>query len=150
MIKHLISLSLFAIIANFAIAQESPISWEINESRADDGAYIINISAVIAHDWYVYGMNMDEGGPLPLFISFEDTDSLVSAFKCEEIVIAKKMYDEVFEMDVMSYKNRIHIKCRYVPYAEVTQLNLTIDGQACNKSNGSCMQVYESIPITIK
>ena len=94
-------------------------------------------------------MNISDGGPLPLYLSFEDAENIVSAAEFTEISKPKEMYDEVFEMKTSSYSGKVEIKCKFVPKKEVKNINLIIDGQACNKSNGSCVQVYETIPIEI-
>lgn len=145
--KRFTILTIFTIIAAISFAQEASITWQVEQTRDADGSYILNITADISHDWYMYGMNMDEGGPLPLYLSFEDSDEKTTSVKFEEITKAKTMYDDVFEMDVMSYTDKVHIKCIFVPKTEVKSLDLIIDGQACNKKDGSCIQVYDSIPI---
>ena len=94
-------------------------------------------------------MNMDEGGPLPLFISFEDAENKIITSEFTEISIANKMYDEVFGMDVNSYTKKVEIKCMFVPKRGTEKITLIIDGQACNKKDGSCIQVYETIPLEI-
>jgi len=130
-------------------AQTNPISWSTSQSRVADGSYNVIISAEIHPDWYIYGMNIGEGGPLPLLISIEDSENSVYSSTITEITPALSVYDEIFEMDVTSYKNHAEIKCNYVPKTGVTTLTLIIDGQACNKVNGTCVQIFESIPFTI-
>jgi hypothetical protein len=147
--KSGIILSFFVIFSLISFSQESLINWNIEQSRQDDGSYVLTIKADIPADWYIYGMNMDEGGPLPLFIGFEDSENLIQKSDFSEIKKAKTMYDDVFGMDVMSYSDKVEIKCVFVPKPDITSINLIIDGQACNKKDGSCMQVYESLPIEI-
>ncbi len=145
--KRFTILAIFTILAAITFAQEAPVQWQVEQYRDSDGSYILDITADISHDWYMYGMNMEEGGPLPLFLSFENSESLTSSCVFEEVSKAKTMYDDVFEMDVMSYTDKVHIRCVFVPKADVKSLDFIIDGQACNKKDGSCIQVYESIPV---
>jgi hypothetical protein len=140
---------LLAIISFATFSQESIVNWKIEQSREETGSYLLNISAEIPYGWYIYGMNMDEGGPLPLFISFEDAENKIITSEFTEISIANKMYDEVFGMDVNSYTKKVEIKCMFVPKRETEKITLIIDGQACNKKDGSCIQVYETIPLEI-
>lgn len=145
--KKFTILALFSIIAAITFAQETPVQWQVEQTRDTDGSYVLDITAEISHNWYMYGMNMDEGGPLPLYLSFDNSKNLTTSCIFKEVSKAKTMYDDVFEMDVMSYTDKVHIRCVFVPKTDVKSLDLIIDGQACNKKDGSCIQVYESIPI---
>lgn len=145
--KRFTILAIFSIIAAITFAQETPVQWQIEQSRDSDGSYVLDITADISHDWYMYGMNMEEGGPLPLYLSFDDSDNLTISNLFKEVSKSKTMYDDIFEMDVMSYTDKVHIRCVFVPKTDVKNLDLIVDGQACNKKDGSCVQVYESIPV---
>ena len=147
--KSGIILSFLVVFSLISFSQESLLSWDFEQSRQDNGSYVLTIKADIPTDWYIYGMNMDEGGPLPLYLGFEDADNLINSFEFTEIKKAKTMYDDVFGMNLMSYSDKVEIKCVYVPKPDTESISLIIDGQACNKKDGSCMQVYESIPIEI-
>ncbi|PLX05974.1 MAG: hypothetical protein C0596_15880 [Marinilabiliales bacterium] len=147
--KKILTLSLFVFLGVFTFAQESIVTWKIDQSIEDTGAHIMTISAEIPHDWYIYGINMDEGGPLPLYMGIEDADNKVSAYSFIEISKPKEMYDDVFGMTVNSYFEKVEIKCKFVPKTDITEINLIIDGQACNKKDGSCVQVYETIPVEL-
>ena len=147
--KKTLILSLLFVISISLFAQESIIDWKIDQSREDTGSHALLISAEIPVDWYIYGMNMEEGGPLPLFIEFEDSENLMHAVEFKEISKPKEMYDDIFEMNVNSYTKKVEIKCIFVPKEGVSTVNLIIDGQACNKIDGSCVQVYENIKIEI-
>jgi hypothetical protein len=131
-------------------SQESPVAWQVSQNRVVDGSRNIIITANINPNWYIYGMNMGEGGPLPLLLSFENQGSNVVWANFTEVTPATSMYDEVFSMNVTSYTLQAEFKCNYVPKADVTSLTLIIDGQACNKITGICAQVSQSIPILIQ
>ncbi len=147
--KKALILSLLFIVSISMLAQESNIEWKIDQSREATGSHSLIISAEIPNTWYIYGMNMDEGGPLPLHLSFEDSKNLLHVVEFKEISKPKEMYDDVFKMNVNSYMEKVEIKCVFVPKSDVTKINLIIDGQACNKKDGSCVQVYENIEIEI-
>ncbi len=147
--KKTLLLSLLALFSLSIFSQEPVIDWKIDQSRADSGSHILKISAKIPHDWYIYGMNMEEGGPLPLFLSFEDVDNTVNSAVFKEISKPKQMFDEVFDMNVNTYMEYVEIECEFVPKGDLSDINLIIDGQACNKKDGSCVQVYKLIKIEI-
>lgn len=147
--KKILTISLLVFIGVFTYAQESIVTWKVEQSIEDTGSHILTLSAEIPHDWYIYGMNMDEGGPLPLYIGIDDADNKVSAAEFSEISKPKEMYDDVFGMTVNSYFDKVEIKCKLVPRTDIKEINIIIDGQACNKKDGSCVQVYETIPVTL-
>ncbi len=147
--KQILLLSAILLLSLSIFSQESPVNWTINQERVADGSMNLIITAEIHHDWYIYGMNMSEGGPLPLLISFDNQQNVVDWAKFSEITPAETMYDEIFGMDVSSYQHHTEFKCNFVPKTGVATLNLVLDGQACNKVNGVCVQIQESIPFTI-
>jgi hypothetical protein len=147
--KKIVFLAALMTISMGIFAQESPVTWTISQNRVEDGSRNITISAVINENWYIYGMNMEEGGPLPLLISIENQENTVVWAKFKEITPAENVYDEIFSMNVSSYSHNAQFKCNYVPKADIMSLTILIDGQACNKVNGSCVQVLQSIPVTI-
>ncbi|MDR2010521.1 MAG: hypothetical protein LBQ22_08560 [Bacteroidales bacterium] len=150
--KRILYFLTFLFISTFTYSQtqESPVKWTVNEPVAYEGGFIINVIAEIDKDWYIYGMQMEEGGPLPLLINFENVVELIEKYEVEELSKAEIVFDEIFGMNVTSHSHLAEIKCFFVPKPGVALLNLIIDGQACNKKDGSCMPVYEIITIEIK
>lgn len=147
--KKTLLLSFLLVLSISIFAQESIVNWKVDQSREETGSHILKISAEIPHDWYIYGMNMEEGGPLPLYLSFEDSENLVNSVEFKEISKPKQMFDDIFGMNVNTYMEYVEIKCIFVPKSNVSTINLIIDGQACNKKDGSCVQVYQTIEIEI-
>jgi hypothetical protein len=137
----------FAYLISFS--QENIVEWETSVSRIDDGSYNLVINADIDSDWYIYGMNIEEGGPLPLEFSIEDSENKVFTFSFSEISVADKMFDDVFGMDVMSYTHKAEFKCNFMPKKDINMFNIIIEGQACNKKNGMCVQISENISCEI-
>lgn len=133
-----------------AFTQENPVTWNINQSRSDDGSYNLHINADIQNSWYVYGMNLDEGGPMPLKFDINDKDNIIDSLDFKEVTQAITVYDDVFTMNVSSYQGKSEFLVNYVPKTEINSLTLIIDGQACNTENGLCTLIYEEIPITIQ
>ncbi|MDD2387754.1 MAG: protein-disulfide reductase DsbD family protein [Bacteroidales bacterium] len=147
--KKILIISLLIGFGLISYAQESIVNWKIQQSREVTGSHILIISAEIPQEWYIYGMNMEKGGPLPLFFAIENDDEKVIVAEFSEISKAKEVYDDVFSMNVSSYFDKVEIKCTFIPKSETTEFNLIIDGQACNKKDGTCVPVYQTIPVEI-
>ncbi|MDD3687653.1 MAG: protein-disulfide reductase DsbD family protein [Bacteroidales bacterium] len=143
-------LTVAVLLSLTALAQEEPVNWSVTQSRSEDGSYNITITADIHPDWYIYGMNIGDGGPLPLLLSIENQETVVSSVTFSEITEPTVMYDEIFEMNVSSYMHQAQFKCNYVPKTDIMSVSIIIDGQACNKVNGSCIQVYQNITVNIQ
>ncbi|HOZ31199.1 MAG TPA: protein-disulfide reductase DsbD family protein [Bacteroidales bacterium] len=146
--KILISL-VFIIAGIVSFSQENIVSWNTSVSRIDDGSYNLIISADIHSDWYIYGMENGDGGPLPLVFSVDESESKFISAVFSEISVADKIYDDVFGMEVNSFSNKADFKCNFVPKKGVESFDLIIDGQACNKKNGLCVQISEKISCNI-
>ena len=147
--KKIVLLLMFSFMVLFAIGQEKPVTWQIEILDNSDG---LKIYADINPEWYIYGMNIEEGGPLPLILSFETFDQNLELedVRFEEVKLGKKIYDEVFGMDVIVYTDKIEILCTFSPKTNVKNFYLLIDGQACNKKNGSCQPFFEKILVNLE
>ena len=148
--KILTILTVAVLFCLTALAQDEPANWSITQSRSEDGSYNLIITADIHQEWYIYGMNISDGGPLPLLLSIENQETVISSAVFSEITTPTVMYDEVFEMNVSSYMHQARFKCNYVPKSAIMSVSLIIDGQACNKVNGTCIQVYQNITVNIQ
>ena len=139
-------ISLVFIIAGFiSFTQENIVTWKTGISRIDDGSYNLIISADIHSDWYIYGMELGDGGPLPLVFSIEDSESKFISVVFSEITVADLAYDDFFKMEYSSFSNKADFKCNFVPKKGVESFDLIIEAQACNKKNGMCVQISEKI-----
>ncbi len=149
--KLKIFIILILTITNYVFSQTPNIKWDVNYSIEKNNEHKLIVSGEIAENWYVYGMNIPEGGPLPLYLSVENSDEIIESIKFTEISKPKTMYDNVFEMNISSYYPKIEILCKFNLKVEtIDTINLIIDGQACNKKDGRCIQIYETIPINLK
>lgn len=147
--KLFLSLTICMCISINISCQNNPVKWDITSTNSSDNSYEINLQAEIEKDWYIYGLNIEEGGPLPLVITFENADQNLISYTIDETSLPTTTYDEIFEMNVASHSGKTNFTCTFTPKSNITDLNLIIDGQACNKKDGSCSQIYTSIPIKL-
>ncbi len=148
--KFLTTLSLIIFMSFVAFSQENPVNWNISQSRSADGSFNIHISAQIQNNWYIYGMNNAEDGPMPLEFSIDDKDNKVYYAEFSEITQANTIFDNVFNMNVSTHQGTAEFKANYLPKTDIMSLNIIIEGQICNTLNGVCSQIYEEIPLTIQ
>lgn len=130
------------------LAQSNYGSWTYELKRIDTGAYNLKIKAIIDDKYYIYGMNIKEG-PLPLEFIFENQDENIISYDIKEISIPEVTFDEVFGSNVSTHSKKAEFECTFVPKTNVNSLNLIIQGQACNKKDGSCFPINEILSIKL-
>lgn len=143
-----ILLSLF-IIGNLFSQDAEPAKWSYEIENKTEGNIEITLIADIESNWYIYAMNLPDGGPLPLFIAFDESDKLEFEEEFNSVKEAKELFDEVFKMNVAYYEGKTVFKA-VIKETTNENLKLIIDGQACYKVDGSCIQIFEEMILTIK
>ena len=88
-------------------AQFDYISWSSTTSKTADNKIQLTITATIDKGWHLYSqyMNMEDQGPLPTWITFDNPDQFMLIGKVEESATIKK-YEEVFKMEVIYFDNQ--------------------------------------------
>ncbi len=148
--KKMIFIVLSVILHNFLFADNNEIAaWSYEVKKKSDDKFEIILNADISEKWYIYGINIEEGGPLPLNFYFEDSKNIRFLKEFIETETPQKLYDEIFKMNVPYYDKSVSFKA--VVQIRNTQNNtLIIDGQACYMVDNSCVRVYQEIPIEFK
>jgi thiol:disulfide interchange protein DsbD len=147
--KKVTSGFIFILFSLLATAQLSPIEWKIVYDGEKNGINTIKIIADINEEWYIYGMNIKEGGPLPLSFSIKDSDKNMTTVSFNEITVSEKKFDKVFMIDVTVFNNKAEFLCEFSSKQKLPSIDLLIEGQACNKKNGSCMPIFEEISVNL-
>lgn len=127
--KHLnnifLSISLI-ILANMSlVGQQSPVNWTIDTQINDDGSYDLLFKANMPGDWVIYGMDIEDNGPIPtsIYIDTNDNVELVGEVYCTTEAISS--YDELFMMDIVKYKH----EAIFVQRLSILNLPATITGE---------------------
>jgi thiol:disulfide interchange protein len=110
-------------------------------AKAGDEVELI-FKATIIRNWYMYTMGFDpECGPLPLVITFENSD----AFELNGDVVAIKdqgKHDKIFECDIRYFEGsgELRQKIRLLK-AGTLQVRASYEGQACSNIDGQCVPI---------
>jgi len=83
-----------------------PVDWEFEKEQIESNAYELRMTAIIDPGWYIYGMDLEPGGPIPTDFIFEEDDAyeLVGDVSAPE---AEVKYDPNFEMDIPMYSGQV-------------------------------------------
>lgn len=145
--KLLILISVLG-ITHFGFAQ-NPVHWQFNAKKISDKTYEVHITASIDEPWSIYSQSTPEGGPLPTAIQFAKNPLVTQSGKIKEVGSLKKKFEDVFDVDVLYYKNKVDF-VQVVTLKSNVKTNLTgsVEFMACNDQQ--CLPpstVNFSIPI---
>lgn len=147
--KRLLLILLLGLYSSFAFSGDF-VEWKYEIIDLDNGKYEIKIIANIEEKWYIYGMRIEDGGPLPLYLGFENEESLNIIKEFSELTTPTKRFDNVFNMYVTSYENTANFSARLKNDDDLESVVIVIDGQACYTVDGRCVQVYKEITVHFK
>ncbi len=103
-------LSIFFLTCTFSylFAQQAmPVKWVFAAEKVDNQNYEIILTASVERGWYVYSQHLEEGGPIPTSINFEEGQSIETLGKANELGKKKEGFDEMFEMNVIKYSDKV-------------------------------------------
>ena len=111
-----------------------PVRWSYEAQKTGAGTYDLIFKAEITPGWAVYSQNIEEGGPVPTSLEYEE-NKLVSFLseKAEEQGKAIEGMDEIFEMKLIKYKNSLTL-VQKVKISERTQLKGNLTFMCCDES----------------
>ncbi len=86
---------------------ENPVSWSFDSKPTADDHFQVIVKATIEEGWHLYSQFMDEGGPIPTSIHFEENTDITLKGNAEEIGEKESGYDELFDMEVAYFSNAV-------------------------------------------
>lgn len=130
--KYLLLVHLFLSLSLTSFAQ-SPVKWTYSAIPKGDNNYELHITATVAAPWAIYSQATPDGGPLPTAISFNKNPLVELKGKVTEKGTLKKKYEEVFEVDVHYYKDKVEfVQLIKVKGKAKTNVTGNVEFMACN------------------
>ncbi len=79
-----------------------PVEWEFSQERISDDTYELRLTAVMDPGWYIYGTDLQPGGPIATSILFEEGAGyeLLGELQYPD---AEVKFDPNFDMDIPMY-----------------------------------------------
>ena len=128
-------LIIFTVIFN-GFAQSDPTKWSFSIADKGDGEIELVANVTIDQGWYIYGIDIPDGGPYPTSLSIDRVEGAVAVggFEARDSKL-NSGYDAIFEMTIGSYEGT----AKFVQLFKVTDKNkFVLEGdirsQACNGS----------------
>lgn len=106
-------LLLLATICTLSLSAQiyNPVKWAITLTPAGEGNYTFLAKATIDDGWSVYSQFLEnEDGPIATTVNFDEGSHYKLIGKNKESDNAKKIYDKVFEMQVIKFQHSYSIE----------------------------------------
>jgi len=101
--KQLLTLLLLFLSVTFAQAQIlDPVDWQFSHEKIADNEYELKLTANMDPGWYIYGTDLEEGGPIPTQIEFDAGEGFEFLGELQ-YPDAEVKYDPNFGMDIPMY-----------------------------------------------
>ncbi|MBN1416239.1 MAG: thioredoxin family protein [Bacteroidales bacterium] len=112
----------------------NPVRWSYTTESHDVQTYTLVFTAHIDKPWHMYGMNIAEGGPIPLVFTFEDNPSVEMTGSVRQVTRPEVMDDPVFNMKVELHSGKAVFKqkIRKLQAEEDITLKGAINYMTCN------------------
>lgn len=112
--KNLIIILIFLFASSNLFAQlnseDSPVSWLQSVEKIDNNKYELSFIAELSESWCVYSQYIEEGGPVPTSVHFDENKFAVVSDTVAELGNAQRAYDNLFEMNVIKYYDSYQLK----------------------------------------
>ena len=144
-VKNLLILPALLVFIN--IYAQDPVKWSFSAKKVADKTYEIHMTATVESPWSIYSQQTPEGGPLPTRFSFSKNPLVSLVGNVKEIGTIKKKFEEVFEVDVLYYKDKVDfVQTVKLRNNIKTNINGTLEYMACDDEQ--CLPPME-VPFSV-
>ena len=101
-----------ACLSQVLVAQDRA-TWRFSSNHLEDETYELIFEAQIDEGWTIYSMFLEDGGPIPTSLTLESKHQELLGKASEQTKQnsnRKSGYDDLFDMNVIKYKNDLTIK----------------------------------------
>jgi thiol:disulfide interchange protein len=82
-----------------------PVKWESSQEKVNEDEYNLLVNATIDDNWYLYGLEIPDGGPIPTSFYLEESEFFELIGTTEETTTPEIKFDPFFEMDLPLFSN---------------------------------------------
>ncbi len=113
-----------------------PVKWTFSIDQKSNSEAFLVFKAAIDDEWHIYSQFTPDGGPLPMFFSFDPDQNYELLGKVVEPQPHKE-YDKTFKVDVHSFSGKVEFRQRVKLNGSYFKITGRVDGQVCKES---CIQ----------
>ncbi|MEA1875123.1 MAG: cytochrome c biogenesis protein CcdA [Bacteroidota bacterium] len=145
----IITMLLLSVFVN--AQQVNPVSWTFSTEQINEQEFYLIMSGNIEPDWHLYTIDIEEGGPMPMFIEFDESDNYSLVGGLSELPMPKEVFDDVFKITVKYHEKTVQYKQKIkLNTQDKFTIEGLLDGQACYDIDGRCVLVTEDMVFNIK
>jgi hypothetical protein len=129
MSAHITLLSIFIVCCFAEVTKgqsQNPVKWEFNAKKLTDREVEILATATMQAGWVIYSQNTDEGGPIPTSFTIAG-----KSVQFEEKTTPDSVFDEMFDMTVLKFKNKALFTLR-IPVSDSRRVLGTVEFMTCD------------------
>ncbi len=99
-------LAVFLVFSNSGYSQIiEPVKWEFGKERTGNDGLQLVIKATIEQNWYLYGLDIPEGGPIPTSVHFDESGHFTLVDNTREMLEPEIKHDPFFNMELPLFSN---------------------------------------------
>lgn len=86
------------------------VSWDFSTEKINDTEINLVFKATIEKDWHLYSQHFEDGGPIRLSVTFNESSNYAKLGGLNEITKAKDEFDEIFDMNIQYFEGEAILK----------------------------------------
>ncbi len=113
-----------------------PVKWDFSTESLGNDEYMVHFDAKVENGWYIYSHDLEEGGPLPTVIEFDEDQKVKKIGKQQEDGKMIEKFDPMFDMKVKKYADKVRFSQKIKSSAKAVQGYvdyMTCDDSKCLK-----------------
>src|SRR5690554_1353407 len=133
--QKITTLFVFLFLSSAFTFSQDVVTWDFSLEDAGNGEVNIIAKASVDEGWYMYDVNIPDGGPTPTLMEFDKITGaeVVGTFQPIDKKATVK-YDEIFEMEIGTFTNSVTFAQRLrITDKEAFSVEGNIRAQACNE-----------------
>lgn len=122
------------LLLTLSVKAQNVVDWHFSAKKTGDKTYEVRLTAQVDEPWHIYSQSSPPGGPLPTKIIFLKNPLVMFPGKVQEIGDMEMYHDEIFDVDVYSYTDKVDFVQTVKLKSNVkTHLSGTVEFMACTR-----------------
>lgn len=140
-------LFLLLLIGSTGLTVNAQVTWKFFSKKIADKTYELHLEATVDEPWHIYSQSSPKGGPLPTNIVFSKNPLMTPSGKIKEDGEMEMYHDEIFDVDVYSYTNKVDfVQVMKLKTSVKTKISGSVEFMACTREQ--CL-TPQKVPFTI-
>ncbi len=142
---------LLSLLINSVFSQIiNPVKWSVSVEQSTNSDFNIVFKASIDKPWHMYGINIAEGGPIPLSVIFEENKAIKITEPLQQITKPEVIDDQIFNMKVELHNDKAVFRQKLQRLQTGSDITVkgTINYMTCN--DAQCILNDHDFEVVIK